>query len=193
MNKWKKVVGIILCSVVAVLLLLAALTYIPRTKMLEYDLHGYIIRPDGQILEEFTFTITGKEYDFIIDPPGSTISFQGENLIQLERDAFILYFDWNYDAITKKYTFGNFDGDYHPTEPRYVLGTLCYYSGATNSSHYETGVLDLENGAFCMYADDLIGDAFIVGMSDPDSDPMTVLESYLKFVRIPNLQPTPEN
>lgn len=193
MNKWKRIVGIILCSVVAVLILLAALTYILRTKTLDYDLYGYIIRPDGQILEEFTFTITGKEYDFIIDPPGGTIGFSGEKLTQLERDAFILYFDWNSPTLTKNYSSGHYDGDYHPTEPRYVLGTLSYYSGTTNLYHRETGMLDLENGAFCMYADDLIENAFIVGVSDPDADPMAALEPYLKYVKIPDLQPAPEN
>lgn len=193
MNKWKKIVGIVLCSVVAVLILLAALTYIPRAKTLDYDLYGYIIRPDGQILEEFTFTITGKEYDFIIDPPGGTIGFSGEKLTQLERDAFILYFDWNSPTITKNYSSGHYDGDYHPTEPRYVLGTLSYYSGTTNLYHWETGMLDLENGAFCMYADDLIENAFVVGVSDPDADPMAALEPYLKYVKIPDLQPAPEN
>lgn len=193
MNKWKKIVCIILFPIVAVLILLAALTYIPRTKTLDCDLYGYIIRPDGQILEEFTFTITGKEYDFIIDPPGGTISFEGEKLVQLERDAFILYFDWNNAAIAKEYAWGHFDGDYHPTDPRYVLGTLSYCSRATNGYHFETGMLDLDNGAFCMYADDLLEDAFIVGVSEPDADPIAVLESYLEFVKIPNLQPTPEN
>lgn len=34
---------------------------------------------------------------------------------------------------------------------------------------------------------------YIVGVSEPDADPMAVLEPYLEFVKIPNLQPAPEN
>ena len=80
MNKHKKVICIILLSVISALILLAALTYIPRTRALDYDMYGYIINRDGQIIEQFTFNITGKEYDFIIDPPGGEISFRGDTL-----------------------------------------------------------------------------------------------------------------
>lgn len=189
-----KVLFVILCSVVAVaLIVMAALVYIPRTRTLDYDMHGYILQPNGQIVEQFTFTVTGKEYDFIIDRPGGVIRHTGETLVKVERDAFIMYFDWDSATISKNYTFGHYTGDYHPTHPRYVFGTLDYYCGTTNSSHFESGMLDLEDGAFCMYAEDLIENAFIVGVSDPHTDPTAVLEPYLKFVRIPDLQSAPES
>lgn len=193
MDKRRKTVRIIFRSVVAVLILLAALTYIPITRALDYDLYGYIIRPDGQILEEFTFTVTGKEYDFIIDPPGGAISFSGEKLTQLEEDAFILHFDWNSYTIAKSYTFGHYTGDYDFRDSRYVYGSLCYYNGAANTSDFGTGMLDLENESFCLYADGLIENAYILGVSDPEADPMAMLEPYLEYIKIPDLQPTPEN
>lgn len=189
----KLILGITLSLVLVALLLLAAMTYIPQTRELRYEMNGFIISPDGQIMEEFTFTIYGKEYDFIIDRPGGVISHTGETLVKVERDAFIMYFDWDSATISKNYTFGHYTGDYHPTDSQYVFGMLDYYCGNTNSSHFESGMLDLENGAFCMYADDLVEKAFIVGVSDPDTDPMAVLEPYLKFVRIPDLQSAPES
>lgn len=190
---YRKIICIILCSVAALLIVLAALTYIPLTRTLDYDLYGYIIRPDGQIIEEFTFTVTGKEYDFIIDPPGGTISFSGTELTQLERDAFILYFDWDSTRITEKYTSGHYVGDYYSADPRYVLGSLSYYNGAANSPGSGPGILDLEDESFCIYADGLVEDAYILGVSDPDADPMAVLEPYLKFIKIPDSQSDPEN
>lgn len=193
MDKRRKTVRIILRSVVAVLILLAALTYIPLTRALDYDLYGYIIRPDGQILEEFTFTVTGKEYNFIIDPPGGTISFSGEKLTQLEEDAFILTFDWNSYTITRNYTFGHYIGDYFLIDPRYVYGSLTFFNGDAHSSCFGTGMLDLENESFCIYADGLIENAYILGVSDPEADPMAVLEPYLEYIKIPDLHPTPEN
>lgn len=193
MNKHKKVICIILLSVISALILLAALTYIPRTRALDYDMYGYIINRDGQIIEQFTFNITGKEYDFIIDPPGGEISFRGDTLEKLQDDAFILYFDWNSDTIAKNYTFGSYTGNYHPADPRYVTGSLSYYSDTANSSHFEFGMLDLEDGTFCMYADELVKDAFIVGVTDPHADPMAAVKAYHEHAGVPNTQPAPEN
>ena len=99
----------------------------------------------------------------------------------------------NSGFIAKNYTFGSYTGNYHPADPRYVTGSLSYYSDTTNSSHFEFGMLDLEDGTFCMYADELVKDAFIVGVTDPNADPLTVVEAYQKFVRIPDLQSDPEN
>lgn len=185
---------IILCSVIAVaLVVLAALTYIPLTRTLEYDMRGYVIQPDGQIVEEFTFTMTGKEYDFIIDPPGGAIQFAGEKLEKLERDAFILSFNWGSATFSENYHSGNYTGDYHRADHRYVYGTLHYYSGTTNSSHLEPGILDLEDGTFCMYADDLVDNCFIVGISVPDTDPLAVMEYWQSTFTPPKLQSSGEN
>ena len=45
-----------------------------------------------------------------------------------------------------------------------------------------------ESGALCLYADNL--NAFIVGISNPDTTPLAVLESYLKIVKNP-AEPSP--
>ena len=189
-----KIYLIILCSVVAAaLVVLAALTYIPLTRTLEYDMHGYVIQPDGQIVEEFTFKVTGKEYNFIIDPPGGEIQMAGDKLVKLERDAFIMSFDWDSATFSGNYRSGNYTGDYHRTDHRYVYGTLHYYSGTTNSSHLEPGVLDLEDGVFCMYADELVDHCFIVGVSDLDTDPLAVMEYYRSTFPIKESQSPGEN
>lgn len=193
MNKHKKIISIVLLSVVFVLLILAALTYIPRTRKLDYDMYGYIINRDGQIIEEFTFQITGKEYDFIIDPPGGEISFSGDTLKKIQEDAFILHFDWNSDTISKNYTSGSYIGYDRSSGSRYVMGTLSYYSGIANRSHFEYGMLDLEDSTFCMYADDLVNGAYIVGVTDPNADPMAAVKAYQEHAGVPNTQPAPEN
>lgn len=177
----RKIFLTVLCSFIAVALItLALLVYVPRTTELNYDMQGFIISTDGQILEEFTFTIYGKEYDFILDRPGGSISYTGETLVKVERDAFIMYFDWDSDTISKNYTFGHYTGDYHPAQPQYVFGALDYYSGTTNSSHFGYGMLDLKNGAFCMYANDLVENAFIVGLTDPEDDPYALIDTFPK-------------
>lgn len=186
MPRRKPVFKIIFSTVAIILLILAALIYIPLTEKLNYDMTGYIIQPNGEIMEQFTFSITGKEYDFIIDGLKSgRISFSGNKLREIGRDAFILHFDWDSATFSKRYTFGTYTGDYHLSNDQLVHGSLCYYNGLANDIYYETGILDLENGTFCMYADDLVGNAFIVGTSDPNDDPMEVIERYQEFVKAP--------
>ena len=190
----RKIFLTVLCSFITVALItLALLVYVPRTTELNYDMQGFIISTDGQILEEFTFTIYGKEYDFILDRPGGSISHIGETLEKVERDAFIMYFDWDSDTISKNYTFGHYTGDYHPAQPQYVFGALDYYSGTTNSFHFGYGMLDLKNGAFCMYANDLVENAFIVGLTDPEGDPHAVIDTFLKHHKIPSELSPEEN
>ena len=179
MPRRKPVFKIIFSTVAIILLILAALIYIPLTEKLNYDMTGYIIQPNGEIMEQFTFSITGKEYDFIIDGLKSgRISFSGDKLKEIGRDAFILHFDWDSATFSERYTFGTYTGDYHLLNNQYVRGTLWYYNGTANESNYETGILDLENGTFCMYANDLVDNAFIVGTSDPNDDPMDVIGRY---------------
>ena len=112
--KCKKPIRITLWSLVAILVLLAVLTYVPITRTLHYDMRGFIVRADGEILEEFTFTITGKDYNFIIDPPGGEISFSGDRLTTLERDAVVLTFDWRTSSVAKKGISGHFTDYVHP-------------------------------------------------------------------------------
>lgn len=185
--KYKKPIRVTLWSLVAVLILLAVLTYVPITRTLHYDMQGFIVRPDGEILEEFDFTITGKDYNFIIDPPGGLISFGGNELAVLERDAIVLYFDWGSSSIAKKGISGHFTDDYRHTDTQ-MHGMLSYYDPSSNSYEWDPGMFDTNSGNFCVYTDVLADNAFIVGVSDPDVDPMTVVDGYLDLVHIPELE-----
>ena len=49
-------------------------------------------------------------------------------------------------------------------------------------------MFDSENEFFCIYSDVLADNAFIVGVSDPETDPMTVVDGYLDLVHIPELE-----
>ena len=187
LTQYKKPIRVTLWSLVAVLILLAVLTYVPITRTLHYDMHGFIVRPDGEILEEFDFTITGKDYNFIIDPPGGLISFGGDELAELERDAIVLYFDWGTSSIAKKGISGHFTDYVHPTDTQ-ILGALNYFDPSSNSYELDSGMFDSENGNFCVYTDVLAYNAFIVGVSDPDADPVTVIDGYLDLVHIPELE-----
>ena len=186
----RKSFRIIICVFIILLLILAALVYMPRTEKLDYNMTGYIIQPDGEIVDQFTFSISGKEYDFIIDGLKSgRITFSGDKLTELGKDAFILHFDWG-SAMFSHYTFGYYWGDYAPMNNQLVDGSLCYYDGIANASYFETGMFDLENGTYCMYARNLVENAFIVGTSDPNTDPLEVIASFQQRVKIPELQKT---
>lgn len=185
--KYKKPIRITLWSLVAILVLLAVLTYVPITRTLHYDMRGFIVRADGEILEEFDFTITGKDYNFIIDPPGGEISFSGDRLTTLERDAVVLTFDWGTSSVAKKGISGHFTDYVHPTDTQ-ILGALNYFDPSSNSYELDSGMFDSENEFFCIYSDVLADNAFIVGVSDPETDPMTVVDGYLDLVHIPELE-----
>ena len=185
--KYKKPIRIVLWSLVAVLILLAVLTYVPITRTLHYDMRGFIVRPDGEILEEFDFTITGKDYNFIIDPPGGLISFAGNELAQLERDAFILNFDWGTSSIAKKGISMHFTDSFRLTDTQ-IFGALDYFDPSSNSYEWDSGMFDTDSGNFCVYSDVLADNAFIIGVSDPGADPITVLDGYLDLVHIPELE-----
>lgn len=187
LTEYKKPICIVLSAIVVILVVLALLTYVPIIKTTRYDMRGFIVRADGEILEEFDFTITGKDYNFVIDPPGGSISFSGNKLVEVERDAFVLYFDWGTSSIAKKGISGHFTDYVHPTGTQ-ILGALDYFDPNSNSYELDSGMFDSENGSFCVYTDVLADNAFIIGVSDPDADPMTVIDGYLDLVHIPELE-----
>lgn len=185
---------IILCSVVAAaLVVLAALTYIPLTRTLEYDMHGYIIQPDGQIVEQFPFTVTYKDYDFIIDPPGQSIQFAGDKLTKIERDAFLIYFNFDSAPFAKNFEPTGCVGNSHPKQPQILFGSIDSYN--PNKDQFDNGVtmLNLEDGSCCMYMEGLLENAFVVGISNSDTDPADVLEYFVNHVKSPNLPSIPES
>ena len=187
LTQYKTPIRIVLCAFVVILIVLALLTYVPITKTMRYDMRGFIVRPDGEILEKFDFTITGKDYNFIIDPPGGLISFAGNELAQLERDAFILNFDWGTSSIAKKGISMHFTDSFRLTDTQ-IFGALDYFDPVSNGYEWDTGMFDSEHGNLCIYTKTLADNAFIVGVSDPDADPMTVIDGYLDLVHIPELE-----
>ena len=187
LTQYKTPIRIVLCAFVVILIVLALLTYVPITKTMRYDMRGFIVRPDGEILEKFDFTITGKDYNFIIDPPGSLVSFGDNEVAVLERDAIVLYFDWGTSSIAKMGISGHFTDDYRHTDTQ-MHGMLSYYDPSSNSYEWDSGMFDTDSGNICVYTDVLADNAFIVGVSDPDADPMTVIDGYLDLVHIPELE-----
>ena len=97
--KHSRLPRILFFSLLAIGVILYCLSHIPITKSMRYDMQGYIVSTDGKILEEFTFTITGQDYNFIIDPKGGEITVTGDQLTVLERDALIFWFEWNSPSI----------------------------------------------------------------------------------------------
>ena len=185
--KHSRLLRILFFSLLAIGVILYCLTHIPITTSMRYDMQGYIVSADGEILEEFDFTITGKDYNFIIDPPGGEIGFDGNELAVLERDAIVLTFDWGTSSVAKKGISGHFTDYVHPTDTQ-ILGALNYFDPSSNSYELDSGMFDSENEFFCIYSDVLADNAFIVGVSDPDADPMTVVDGYLALVHIPELE-----
>ena len=187
LTQYKTPIRIVLCAFVVILIVLALLTYVPITKTMRYDMRGFIVSVDGEIQEEFDFTITGKDYNFIIDPPGGSISFAGNELAQLERDAFVLNFDWGTSSIAKKGISMHFTDSFRLTDTQ-IFGALDYFDPVSNGYEWDTGMFDSEHGNLCIYTKTLADNAFIVGVSDPDADPMTVIDGYLDLVHIPELE-----
>lgn len=188
MNKRIKVIlGITLSLVLTALLLLVALIYIPQTRELRYEMNGFIISPDGEVLEEFTFTMYGKEYDFIIDRSGGGVRFTGGQEHHVTKDAFVLRFEWG-DASFSPDCKLEYMLDSHRLGDTQMFTVLNYYDPTTNESHFESGLLDLENETLCIYAEHLVNKAFIVGLTDPEDDPHSVIEAYQKATRIPDLE-----
>lgn len=187
LTQYKTPIRIVLCAFVVILIVLALLTYVPITKTMRYDMRGFIVSADGEIQEEFDFAVTCKEYNFIIDPPGGLISFVGNELAQLERDAFILNFDWGTSSIAKKGISMHFTDSFRLTDTQ-IFGALDYFDPVSNGYEWDTGMFDAEHGNLCIYTKALADNAFIVGVSDPKTDPNAVIDGYLDLIHIPELE-----
>ena len=186
--QYKTPIRIVLCAFVVILIVLALLTYVPITKTTRYDMRGFIVSADGEIREEFDFTVTCKEYNFIIDPPGGEISFSGERLAVIEEDALILDFEWGLDSINEVCSFTKMIGRAHPDNPRYTYSSVSFYNKKLNQYSFEPfALIDLERGSFCMYAEYLADNAFIVGSTDPRTSPNALIQSYKHHLGDPTI------
>ena len=187
LTQYKTPIRIVLCAFVVILIVLALLTYVPITKTMRYDMRGFIVSADGEIQEEFDFTITGKDYNFIIDPPGSLVSFGDNEVAVLERDAIVLYFDWGTSSIAKKGISMHFTDSFRLADTQ-IFGALDYFDPVSNGYEWDTGMFDAEHGNLCIYTKALADNAFIVGVSDPKTDPNAVIDGYLDLIHIPELE-----
>ena len=177
MAKWKIVLAIVCSFIAGVLILLAVLVYFPRTTELEYHMRGFVISADGEILEEFTMRAAGEEYDFILDRPNGKVSFIGNTPNQVTKDSFYLDIDWSSSTILKDTTPGLFTRDFTIPHRPVIVGDILYASSATGMMEREYGIFDSDRGVFYMHADGLAEDIYIIGITDPDTDPLVVLKS----------------
>lgn len=196
MAKWKIFLSILCSFVAGALVLLAVLVYVPRTTELDCDMRGFVISADGQILEEFTMTATGKEYDFIIDRPNGDVTFSGNAPARVEKDTFYLDVDWSSSTILKNASSGLFTRDFCIPHTRITLGYIYYYSSTAGRMEREYGIFDPGQGVFYLYADELADNVFVLGITDPDADPLSVLKTYQSaegLLHRPELLPPAEN
>lgn len=178
MAKWKLFLAIICALIAGGLILLAVLVYFPRTTELEYPMRGFVISADGEILEEFTMRAAGEEYDFILDRPNGKVSFVGNTPERVAKDTLYLDIDWSSSTILKDTTPGLFTRDFTIPHRPVMVGDILYASSATGMMEREYGIFDSQRGVFYMHADTLADDVFIIGITDPDTDPLVVLKSY---------------
>ena len=178
MAKWKLFLAIICALIAGGLILLAVLVYFPRTTELEYPMRGFVISADGEILEEFTMRAAGEEYDFILDRPNGKVSFVGNTPERVAKDTLYLDIDWSSSTILKDTTPGLFTRDFTIPHRPVIVGDILYASSATGMMEREYGIFDSQRGVFYMHADTLADDVFIIGITDPDTDPLIVLESF---------------
>ena len=178
MAKWKLFLAIICALSAGGLILLAVLVYFPRTTELEYHMRGFVISADGEILEEFTMRAAGEEYDFILDRPNGKVSFVGNTPERVAKDTLYLDIDWSSSTILKDTTPGLFTRDFTIPHRPVIVGDILYASSATGMMEREYGIFDSQRGVFYMHADTLADDVFIIGITDPDTDPLIVLESF---------------
>ena len=148
----------------------------------------YLVGADGDILKEFPLTVTGAEYNFVIDRPGGTISFRGTTITQLERDAIILFPEFDCEIMEEVYTLGGFVATAHNTDKTILVGGYSYYRADANEYDYEWVMIDLAQGTYCMHSDDFSKGNFIVGITDPDTDLVSVIDAFLNWGTIPDLQ-----
>ena len=181
----KKVIIIALCAVLVIGAVVAGLMFIPVKQELHYDMRGYIMKPDGTVLEAFTFTVTGETYDFIIDRPGASgISFTGERITEVKGDSYAFWLDWSGTPFEEKNGFGFFHGIPMPNGDPLLTGGYDYFNGI--QFEYWHAALEKEKGTFCMYGESLYADALIVGITNPDTDPQEVVDEFLDRVHIQN-------
>ena len=178
MAKWKLFLAIICALIAGGLILLAVLVYFPRTTELEYPMRGFVISADGEILEEFTMRAAGEEYDFILDRPNGKVSFVGNTPERVAKDTLYLDIDWSSSTILKDTTPGLFTRDFTIPHRPVIVGDILYASSATGMMEREYGIFDSQRGVFYMHADTLADDVFIIGITDPDTDPLIVLEAF---------------
>ena len=178
MAKWKLFLAIICALIAGGLILLAVLVYFPRTTELEYHMRGFVISADGEILEEFTICAAGEEYDFILDRPNGKVSFVGNTPERVAKDTLYLDIDWSSSTILKDTTPGLFTRDFTIPHRPVIVGDILYASSATGMMEREYGIFDSQRGIFYMHADTIADDIFIIGITDPDTDPLIVLESF---------------
>lgn len=177
MAKWKIVLAIVCSFIAGVLILLAVLVYHPRTTELNYNMRGFVISADGEILEEFTMTATGNEYDFIIDRPNGEVSFVGNTPDRVTQDTLYLDIDWGSSTMLKNTTPGLFTRYFTIPRTQLIVGDVLSYSSATEKMEREYGIFDSQRGIFYMHADALADGVFIIGITNPDADPLVVLKS----------------
>lgn len=178
MAKWKIFLAIVCSFIAGGLILLAVLVYNPRTTELNYNMRGFVISADGEILEEFTMTATGEEYDFIIDRPNGEVSFVGNTPERVTKDTFYLDIDWSSSTMLKDTSPGLFTRDFTIPHRPVMVGDVLFCSSATEKMEREYGIFDSQRGIFYLHADALAEDVFIIGITDPDTDPLVVLKSY---------------
>ncbi len=178
MTKWKFFISLLCAFVAGALILLAVLVYFPRTTELEYHMRGFVISADGEILEEFTMRAAGEEYDFILDRPNGKVSFVGNTPERVAKDTLYLDIDWSSSTILKDTTPGLFTRDFTIPHRPVIVGDILYASSATGMMEREYGIFDSQRGVFYMHADTLADDVFIIGITDPDTDPLIVLEAF---------------
>lgn len=196
MAKWKIFLSILCSFVAGALTLLAVLVYVPRTTELDYDMRGFIISADGEILEEFTMSATGKEYDFIFDRPYGEVTFTGNTPERVQRETLYLDIDWSSSTMLKDTASGLFTKDFTIPHTQFILGDFLSYSSATEKMEREYGIFDSKNGVLYLYADELAEGVFILGITDPDADPLDVLKAYQSvegLLHRPELLPPAEN
>jgi hypothetical protein len=69
-----------------------------------------------------------------------------------------------------------------------IFGALDYFDPVSNGYEWDTGMFDSEHGNLCIYTKALADNAFIVGVSDPKTDPNAVIDGYLDLIHIPELE-----
>lgn len=180
------IIGLICFSLIVLTIVLAVLVFVPITRNISYQMHGYIVHTDGRILEEFDFTVTGKEYEFMIDRPGGGTHFTGNKLTGVSIDTTILYPQW--DA----YTFTSLADWYYMQFPDTQelnnschMGFLHFFKADASRTGADSVLLDMDNGTLCVYAKQLMGNAFIVGVTEEQTTPESVIAAYRELILLP--------